>query len=301
MKKIYLLALAVFALSFTANAQILDETMEFYDLGEMNDQNPTVWSSWSNDGGLSSDGMICVDNIAIDGKSLQSIEGGGRDPMLFLGNLASGEYTLRWEMYIPTGKEGYFNIQGTIPDLGTALAGIFHSGNIYFNEANGAPGVISDSNSDMSGLSFAHDEWFTVDLYLNVDTRIYNMTIGGVTSGDGAFADPDLLLGGINYFPGDANSEFYVDNLLFIDGTFGVDDFAANNFSVYPNPVEDVLNIQSTNAVQSIEVYDVLGKLVTATTPDVISPTMDMSALNSGIYLVKVTIDGASKTVKVIK
>ena len=301
MKKIYLLALAVFALSFTANAQILDETMEFYDLGEMNDQNPTVWSSWSNDGGLSSDGMICVDNIAIDGKSLQSIEGGGRDPMLFLGNLSSGEYTLRWEFYIPSGKEGYFNIQGTIPALGTALTGIFHSGNIYFNEANGSPGLISDTNSDMSALVFPHDEWFTVDLYLNVDTRIYNMTIDGVTSGDGAFADPDLLLGGINYFPGDANSEFYVDNLVFIDGVFGVDDFSADKFSVYPNPVQDVLNIRSTTSVDAIAVYDILGKLVLEVTPDTISPVVDMSALTSGAYLVKVTIDGASKTVKVIK
>ncbi|MEM7086326.1 MAG: T9SS type A sorting domain-containing protein [Bacteroidota bacterium] len=301
MKKIYLLALAAFALTFTANAQLLDENMEFYDLGEMNDQNPLVWSSWSNDGGLSSDGMLCVDTITIDDQSLQSINGGGRDPMLFLGNIASGEYTLRWEFYIPQGKEGYFNIQGTIPPVGTAMTGVFHSGNIYFNEANGNPGGITDTNSDMSNLSFPHDEWFTVDLYVNVDTRIYNMTIGGNTSADGAFNDPDLLFGGINYFPGDATSEYYVDNLVFIEGTFGVDDFSPDKFSVYPNPVEDVLNVQSTAAVQSIEVYDVLGKLVNASTPDIISPTIDMSDLNSGIYLVKVTINGASKTVKVIK
>jgi Secretion system C-terminal sorting domain len=302
MKRFYLFALAACALSFTANAQFPVEDMEFYTLGEMGTQNPAIWTSWTNDGGVTLDGFVVTDAQSQDAQSLLS-EGGApqRDPLLLLGNKTSGDYTVRWEFYIPTGQEGYFNIQGEIPPLGTPLAGLWNSGNIYFNEAGGNPGGITDTNGDLSSLSFPHDAWFTVDLYVDVDNLIYNLTVGGVTAPDSPFA-ADATLGGLNFFPGCSCSEMYVDNVLYVDGILAVTDvFAGNNFSVYPNPVTDILNIRSIATVDIITVYDVLGKLVLSTTPDIISPRIDMSALNSGVYLVRVTIGDASKTVKVIR
>ena len=94
----------------------------------------------------------------------------------------------------------------------------------------------------------------------------------------------------------------FVDDVDYRQGNvLSNDEFSATNFSVYPNPVKDVLNIESATAVDSIEVYDVLGKRVLTASPDRISPSIDMSALTSGAYMVKVTIGNASKTVKVIK
>ncbi|MBT8256473.1 MAG: T9SS type A sorting domain-containing protein [Bacteroidia bacterium] len=304
MKKFYLLALATFALAFSMEAQtvLLDETMEFYTLGEMGDQNPAVWTSWTNDGGVTLDGMLVSDAQSIDTKSLLSLGGEGRDPVLLLGNITSGDYTLQFEWYIPTDKEGYFNIQGETPPVGTAFSGVFNSSNIYFNEDGLNPGLLTDYTTGETG-SFPHDEWFTVSIYFDVDALNYTMTVDGtaVNAAPVGF-QADATLGGINYFPGCACSEYYTDNLLFVEGTIGgTDDFSASNFSVYPNPVQDVLNIRSASTVDAIAVYDVLGKLVLQTAPDRISPTIDMSSLNSGAYLVQVTIGDASKTVKVIK
>ena len=93
----------------------------------------------------------------------------------------------------------------------------------------------------------------------------------------------------------------YHDDFIFVSGVLGSDDFTAANFSVYPNPVKNVLNISSTNVVESVVVYDVLGKVVLNVNPGVASPSIDTSALSSGAYLVNVTIDGSSKTIKVIK
>ena len=81
----------------------------------------------------------------------------------------------------------------------------------------------------------------------------------------------------------------------------GSNDFEANSFRFYPNPVKDVLNINTVSIVDVITVYDVLGKVVLQANPDTISPSIEMSALSSGAYLVQVTIGNASKTVKVIK
>jgi len=309
MKKIYLLALAAFALSFSVNAQIIEDDFEFYSLGDMGLQNPTVWSVWS---GVPDDGsnITVVDDIVNGGTKAGYVGPDSvQDVILVLGNQTSGDYTLAFEMYITGGSTGYFNIQGETEDPGTGFqgagaggAGVFNSSNIYFNNAGAAPGVVEDQTTGETG-TYPEDAWFPVSIYFDVDALTYVMSVDG--SAVNAAAVPfqaDATLGGIDFFSIDANNNYWIDDLVFVDGTIGSnDDFAANNFSVYPNPVQDVLNIRSANSVDAIQVYDVLGKLVLSSTPDAISPSIDMSSLNSGAYLVQVTIDGASKTVKVIK
>jgi hypothetical protein len=95
----------------------------------------------------------------------------------------------------------------------------------------------------------------------------------------------------------------YIDDVVLYNGniTVGVDEFSDNKFSVYPNPVKDMLNIKSINAVDNVIVYDILGKVVLQENPGTISPAINMSNLASGSYLVKVTIGDSSKTVKILK
>ncbi len=80
-----------------------------------------------------------------------------------------------------------------------------------------------------------------------------------------------------------------------------MEDFNSEVFSIYPNPVQNVLNIKSATNIDSVVVYDILGKIVLQENPAKVSPSIDMSSLTSGAYLVKVTIGNASKTVKVLK
>ncbi len=303
MKKIYILALALCAFAFSnVNAQIVDDNMEFYNLGEMGTQNPGTWTSWTNDGGATPDGFVVTDVESNSGdQSILSEGDQGRDPVMLLGNQTSGDYSVRWEFFIPTGKEGYLNIQGETPPVGTAFTGIFNSGNIYFNEVGANPGVISDSNGDLSMLTFPADEWFTVLLYVDVDALTYEFTIGGVTSPPAAF-NGDTTLGGLNFFPGCACSEMYVDDMYYDSGVLlANNDFDEVAVSVYPNPVQDILNISTASVVESVVVYDVLGKVVLQTQPDSVSPTIDMSSLSSGAYMVQVTVGNTTKTVKVVK
>ena len=97
MKKIYLLALALGAFVVSGNAQIIDDDMELYNLGEMGTQNSLTWTSWTNDGGASNDGFIVTDAQASSGdKSLVTEGDQGRDPLLLLGNQTSGDYTVYW-------------------------------------------------------------------------------------------------------------------------------------------------------------------------------------------------------------
>jgi len=303
MKKIYLLALAAFALSFTVNAQIIEDDFEFYALGDMGLQNPGVWSTWS---GVPDDGsnITVVDDNTIDAQSGYVGPDSVQDVMLLLGNETAGDYTLAFQMYVTSGSTGYFNIQGETESGGAGAggSGVFNSSNLYFNQAGGAPGTFLDETTGETG-TYPEDEWFPVSIYFDVDGLTYVITMNGsVVNAVPVPFQADATLGGIDFFSIDAQNNYWVDNVLFVNGTIGAsDDFSADKFSVYPNPVQDVLNIRSTTSVDAIAVYDVLGKLVLEATPDAISPSVDMSALTSGAYLVKVTINGASKTVKVIK
>jgi hypothetical protein len=72
-----------------------------------------------------------------------------------------------------------------------------------------------------------------------------------------------------------------------IDPAAGVDDLLTDNFSVYPNPVKDYLNILSTEALKEVKITDLSGKVVLATaTGDTREMKMDLSALPNGFYCV---------------
>ena len=308
MKKNYLLALAALVLSFAGNAQLITDDFESYPLGSMDLQNPSVWSAWS---GQPDDGsnITVVDNIVFSGtKSGYIGPNSVQDCLLLLGNQVSGDYTLQFQMYISAGNTGYFNIQGQTEDPGTgyqgagaAAAGVFNSSDIFFNNAGAAPGVVEDVTTGETA-TYPEDAWFPVSIYFDVDALTYLMTVNGVdVNAIPVLFQGDTTLGAIDFFSVDARNNYWIDDILFVNGILGVDDFVTNNFSVYPNPVTDILNIRSSSTIDAIIVYDILGKLVLEATPNAISPSVNMSTLNSGSYLVKVTIGDASKIVKIIK
>lgn len=74
------------------------------------------------------------------------------------------------------------------------------------------------------------------------------------------------------------------------------------NLNFYPNPVTNgKIYITSKNtASKEITIYDVLGKLVLQTTLNVNSKEVNVGALNSGVYIIKIKEGDASATRKLI-
>ena len=94
----------------------------------------------------------------------------------------------------------------------------------------------------------------------------------------------------------------YVDNVYFSsDAVVSTIDFDSANFSYYPNPVKTSITIDATNNVEEIEVFNMLGQRVITQRPNQTNPRLEMGNLEAGVYLMKVSINGASKTFQVIK
>ncbi|WP_298115179.1 T9SS type A sorting domain-containing protein [Flavobacterium sp.] len=70
---------------------------------------------------------------------------------------------------------------------------------------------------------------------------------------------------------------------------------------VYPNPTQSIININSNFNIQSIELYDVQGRILEKSFEDNTATTLDISERQNGIYFVKINSDKGSKIEKVIK
>ncbi|BAO54148.1 T9SS type A sorting domain-containing protein [Nonlabens marinus] len=96
----------------------------------------------------------------------------------------------------------------------------------------------------------------------------------------------------------------YLDNIyLYKASTASVDEVDGSMFKVYPNPAQNVWNIESLSSpISSVAVYDVTGKLVIEHNEAAVSATIDASGLSQGLYIAKISsTDGEVRSIKLTK
>lgn len=84
------------------------------------------------------------------------------------------------------------------------------------------------------------------------------------------------------------------------DTGLGISDAAFEGFNYFVD-ANNVLNLSATTAMDSVTIHNVLGQQVINNSIDGTSATIDLSAQQSGLYLVTVSIEGAQRTVKVVR
>jgi hypothetical protein len=83
---------------------------------------------------------------------------------------------------------------------------------------------------------------------------------------------------------------------------FSVNDlFAERNIQVYPNPVRDILKIESESEIISFSLYDFQGRLISSEYVNREFFESDMSGLPGGVYIIKMITAGRTCTGKIIK
>jgi hypothetical protein len=85
------------------------------------------------------------------------------------------------------------------------------------------------------------------------------------------------------------------------DATLSIDSPTQNQFTYFPNPVKNTLQLNAQSNIQNVSIYNMLGQEVLRITPNNVNSTVDMSSLQTGAYFVKVTINDRTETVRVIK
>ena len=105
------------------------------------------------------------------------------------------------------------------------------------------------------------------------------------------------IAGWVNGMPSTANGwMLYLDDLI-----LGTNDVVQNQLSIFPNPVENILNINTTAKVDSIKIFNILGQQLSDVVISENNKQIDVSSLAAGVYMVNVISKATQETFKIIK
>lgn len=95
----------------------------------------------------------------------------------------------------------------------------------------------------------------------------------------------------------------WYDNIYLHKNTLlSTEDFNKITFNVYPNPTQNNWTIKTANVqMETISVFDVLGKQVLTLSPDDSEVKVDASNLKSGLYFAQIKTEAGINSIKLIK
>ncbi|MFZ9847241.1 MAG: T9SS type A sorting domain-containing protein [Flavobacteriales bacterium] len=80
-----------------------------------------------------------------------------------------------------------------------------------------------------------------------------------------------------------------------------LNEIAFEEIKVYPNPVNDVINISTNGSFTKMEIYDIKGRIVLKNNFPPTFMQLDVSNFSEGIYVIRLTKDGMVSSVKFVK
>ena len=148
-----------------------------------------------------------------------------------------------------------------------------------------------------------NNTWFNLKLEGNLASSTWNLYIDGVFVFGSYIAGADQV-GSVNFRP-EVGDEYYIDDVEWyviadddcISGlsplTVNVEDCSSigenikYNLDLYPNPANGVLNFRGTKLIESIQVVDNHGKIISEYNINSFKGSLDLSHLSRGIYFLK--------------
>jgi len=268
------------------------------------------------------DAMVIADNLSYstlngNGNAI-SFGGDGADPVVDYTPTASGtiyaSFMLKVTSLSESATDGYF------ATLRTDTGG--YESRLWINPTGATSYRIGISNggalTEINAPTTDHEIGDTVFVVFNYD--IDNDTVSAwinpalgvaqpaadITEASGSTANTfsQLLIrqDSTNETPGIVMDELRIATswALVTPGTLSVNQFEANNFKLYPNPTATgTVNIISAQAgTVEVSVFDILGKQVISQTVN--NNTLNVSQLNAGVYIVKISQNNTSVTKKLI-
>ena len=100
---------------------------------------------------------------------------------------------------------------------------------------------------------------------------------------------------------GSTNSPIYSFTTGPVD-PLGTEDYQENEFKVYPNPVNDMLNIDGNVRIDSLEVINQLGqRVLNINGSSLFNNQVNLGKLKSGLYFIKLTSNDKTEIIQIIK
>lgn len=244
------------------------------------------------------------DYIAIGAIAIGDIDNNGTLDLIFSGNGPSSDDNpngFSSAMFLNDGNANFTMVENT-PFIGhkdfpnIVLADFDNDGSLDLITM----GRITQSPSTYATYLYLNDG--EGNFTLVEDTPFIGRSFGKITvadvNNDGAM---DVLITGTGDGPGNtAVAELYLNNVE----DASIDTIDNSRFKIYPNPVQNILNVESFSAdkINSFDIYTLNGNLIEHHKTDLGLINIDVSFLNSGIYILSISTDkGTVNNIRFIK
>lgn len=169
-------------------------------------------------------------------------------------------------------------------------------------EYQGGVYIISDINygSDyIDGVSWTPNTWYTIKIEVSATDVKYYMDDVLIYTGDN-FTSENIE--GFNMLHNNYGGDAYYDNFVYANGTLSNQDFSKlSDINIYPNPVENKLNIQGLDSLEleRLSVYNMIGQQLLESTS---VENLNVDQLSGGTYILEITTkENKTYTEKFIK
>lgn len=187
--------------------------------------------------------------------------------------------------------DGYYTISGNMnsTDGSTTYDGLTLTKRLKIETAT----LITYTTTKTSTLTLVFDPTFAGKIKVN------NVTYTVPSGANGVISIPNIPVGATSITKGDVANLYYIktvyDNIVLATDSQNI----KPEITLYPNPVATTLFINANEEVQNVSLFNMAGNLVKTASGN--SKYIDVTHLNSGVYLVKITTKSGVTTKKLIK
>lgn len=221
MTKIYIIYLCFVLSVFITTIAIgqvtaFEDKFDNYTVGQLLAcQNPAVWTTWTgNPCNTTEDAEVASNYSYSDANSVVIKQ--NNDIVKEIGTpLNSGLAEINFQVYIPSGKAGYFNTLASFapPNYVWAMQ-------VFLNSSG--TGTLDAGNANAATFSYPHDQWFSIKVVADLTADAGEFWLNGVKIHSwqwtlGTFGTTIAKqLDGIDFYGYTADDEMYIDDFLIV-------------------------------------------------------------------------------------
>ena len=228
------------------------------------------------------------------------VEGGGTNKALEIANFTGASVNLSSYTLKLASNANSFGAPYNFP------SGSIADGDVYVVANSGLDALCQPEQDDVNNtiINFNGDDaigLFKNDVLIDIigiegDGNDFATNVTLVRKPEIEFPTTTFDINEWNSFPSNTCSDLGSHNQ-----TLSIPNTTLKSFKIYPNPISSNTLFVSTTTDLDIQVYNLLGKLVLETKASNSNTTIDVSNLNSGVYLIKLNSKNKSVTKKLIR
>lgn len=268
-------------------------------------QSGGLWTTWDNNPGGPYDGYVSDLNFVSAPNSLEiNLAVIESDLIYNLNQTTTGRWEISLDIGVPAGTYGgYYNVMQDMTLFGAANEWGFQ---VYF--ASDGTGYMQDAAFNQTDFTYPVGYWIHSNLIVDLDNDWAEYWLGGVLVNEWQWdIDGPNMLGVIDIYaaaPGSDDPLFYIDDVCFKElNPVGIDPVGNENTGIrlFPNPVQQYLNITSPEEMVSVQIINTVGQTVFTSTVNGKATQINTQNLESGLYIIQIQTKNGFETKKFMK